>query len=155
LNKEQVMPALTPPLADWLSGQGQPPIAGFLGLKLTAASGGTSTVELAVGRRHHNPIGTVHGGILGDLADAAMGTALATLLAEGETFTTTDLGIHFLAPVLEGTLHAQATVVRRGRHAAYVECDVTTEDGAQVAKAHSTCFITVRREGSGKPAGIK
>jgi uncharacterized protein (TIGR00369 family) len=75
-----------------------------------------------------------------------MGTALATLLAEGETFTTTDLAIHFLAPVREGQLRARAGVIRRGRRAAYVECDVETEEGSLVARAHSTLLLT-RPEG--------
>ncbi|MDQ0884238.1 acyl-coenzyme A thioesterase PaaI-like protein [Peribacillus sp. V2I11] len=39
-------------------------------------------------------MGTVHGGILCDLADAAMGVAYATLLNEHETFTTVELKIN-------------------------------------------------------------
>ncbi|OGT28720.1 MAG: hypothetical protein A2Z17_00015 [Gammaproteobacteria bacterium RBG_16_66_13] len=94
------------------------PIADFVGLRMVSAESGSSVLEVAVDRRHHNPIGMVHGGIFADLADAAMGTALASLLAEGETLTTTDLAIHFLAPVREGLLRARAGVVRRGRRAA-------------------------------------
>ena len=128
-------------LSDWLSGAALPPIAELLGLKLVQAENGTATMTLAVDRRHHNPIGTVHGGILADLADAAMGTAVATTLAEGETFTTTGLSLHFLEPVREGLLRGQATVVRRGRRLAYAECDILTPDGALVARAQSTCFL--------------
>jgi uncharacterized protein (TIGR00369 family) len=135
------MPDLSQPLTDWLAGVSRPPIADFVGLRLVSADGGSSVLEVTVDRRHHNPIGTVHGGIFADLADAAMGTALATLLAEGETFTTTDLAIHFLAPVREGLLRARARVIRRGRRAAYVECDVETEEGSLVAKAQSTLLL--------------
>ena len=135
------MPDLPQPLTDWLAGVSRPPIADFVGLRLVSADGGSSVLEVTVDRRHHNPIGTVHGGIFADLADAAMGTALATLLAEGETFTTTDLAIHFLAPVREGLLRARARVIRRGRRAAYVECDVETEEGSLVAKAQSTLLL--------------
>jgi len=135
------MPDFPHPLTDWLAGVSRPPIADFVGMRLVSADGGSSVLEVAVDRRHHNPIGTVHGGIFADLADAAMGTALATLLAEGETFTTTDLAIHFLAPVREGLLRAHARVIRRGRRAAYVECDVETEEGSLVAKAQSTLLL--------------
>jgi len=75
-----------------------------------------------------------------------MGTAVATTLAEGETFTTTGLSLHFLEPVREGLLRGQATVVRRGRRLAYAECDILTPDGALVARAQSTCFLA-------RPAG--
>jgi uncharacterized protein (TIGR00369 family) len=136
------MPDLAQRLSDWLAGVSPPPIADFIGLRLVSAGSGSSVVEVNVDRRHHNPIGTVHGGIFADLADAAMGTALATLLAEGETFTTTDLAIHFLAPVREGQLRARADVIRRGCRAAYVECDVETEEGSLVARAHSTLLLT-------------
>jgi acyl-coenzyme A thioesterase PaaI-like protein len=38
--------------------------------------------------RQANPMGTLHGGIPCDLADAAMGFTYASTLAEGESFTT-------------------------------------------------------------------
>jgi len=135
------MPPISSLLRDWLSGAARPPIAEFFDLKLLHAEGGTATIEVHVSRRHHNPTGTVHGGVFADLADAAMGSALAGLLADGEAFTTTDLAVHFLVPVREGTLRARATVVRRGRSAAYIECDVQTADVTLVAKAQSTCLM--------------
>jgi len=99
---------------------------------------------------HHNPMGTVHGGILCDLADASMGTALASLLKEGETFTTVELAAHFFAPVRECILTAQAKVVRRGRTMAYVECEVIDEGGRLVGKFNSTCLIIAWPEESGE-----
>ena len=57
-----------------------------------------------------------------------------------------DLSIHFLAPVREGLLRARAKVIRRGRRAAYVECDVETEEGSLVARAQST-LLFARPEG--------
>jgi uncharacterized protein (TIGR00369 family) len=41
-------------------------------------------------------MGTVHGGILCDLAEAAMGFAYVSTLEDGETFTTLELKINFL-----------------------------------------------------------
>ena len=49
----------------------------------------------------HNPMGTLHGGIYCDLADAAMGYAYAATLGEGETFPTVELKINF-CPVRQG-----------------------------------------------------
>lgn len=41
----------------------------------------------------------IHGGLLCELADAAIGTAHSTLMGEGETFTSIDLKATFLRPV--------------------------------------------------------
>ena len=92
-----------------------PPIATLLGFTLTGVGDGEATIELKVDDRLANPMGTLHGGVLGDIADAAMGTAWASTLGEGETFTTLELKINFLKPVWSGTLraHRRAGGVRR------------------------------------------
>jgi acyl-coenzyme A thioesterase PaaI-like protein len=43
-------------------------------------------------------MGTLHGGILCDIADAAMGMAFASTLAPDESFTTIELKINFPGP---------------------------------------------------------
>ena len=40
-------------------------------------------------------MGTLHGGVLCDIADAAMGIAYSSNLDEGESFTTLELKINF------------------------------------------------------------
>src|SRR5262249_5705237 len=90
--------------------------------------------------RHHNSMGTLHGGIYCDLADAAMGYAYAATLAEGETFTTIELKIDFLRAVRKATLIAEAKVVKAGSTLGYVECEVKDQSGKMVAKAASTCM---------------
>jgi uncharacterized protein (TIGR00369 family) len=90
-------------------------------------------------------MGTLHGGILCDVADGAMGTAYASLLEEGETFTTLELKINFLKPVRAGRLTAVGTVLKSGRTVGLAECRVTDESGSLVAHATSTC-MTLRGE---------
>jgi len=72
--------------------------------------------------RHHNPMGTLRGGVYCDLADAAMGYAYAATLAEGESFTTVELKINFLRAVRKATLPAEAKVVKAGSTLGKVEC---------------------------------
>ena len=86
-------------------------------------------------------MGTVHGGVLCDLTDAAMGMAFASTLASDESFTTMTLTINFFRPVGQARLWAEAGVVNRGKNVGYVECEVTDENGKQIAKASSTCFL--------------
>lgn len=92
--------------------------------------------------RHANPMGTLHGGILCDLSDGAMGMACASLLEEGESFTTLELKINFLRPVRNAKLEARAKAVHAGKTQVYLECDiVTVPDEKLVAKVNSTCLI--------------
>jgi len=85
-------------------------------------------------------MGTLHGGVLCDIADAAMGIAYAANLAEGESFTTLELKIGFLKPVWKGHLTAEGKVLKQGRTTGLVECRITDEQGKLVAHATSTCM---------------
>jgi uncharacterized protein (TIGR00369 family) len=120
-----------------------PPVAQLLGLRLVEVGEGRAVFELDADERLWNPMGTVHGGILCDLADGALGVCWASLLEDGESYTTVELKINFLRPVREGRLRAVGTVTKRGRHIGMTECDVTDEEGRLVAKASAT-LMTLR-----------
>jgi uncharacterized protein (TIGR00369 family) len=117
-----------------------PPISRLVGFVLKSIAPGRAVFEMRAEARHHNPMGTLHGGIYCDIADAAMGFAYASTLGEGESFTTVELKINFLRAVRESTLTADAKVVKAGSTIGYVECDVTDQDGKLVAKVASTCL---------------
>jgi uncharacterized protein (TIGR00369 family) len=57
-----------------------PPVAELIGIEVVEAGAGTCTMRLEAGEQHSNPMGTIHGGILCDLADAAMGMAFFSTL---------------------------------------------------------------------------
>jgi uncharacterized protein (TIGR00369 family) len=116
------------------------PIGKLLGLSITSRGKGRATVEFETGGRYANPMGTLHGGVLCDLADAAMGVAYLGTLAEGETFATIELKINFLRPVWKAKLRAQAKVVRAGKTVGLVECDILDDQQQLVARASSTCM---------------
>src|SRR3979490_642435 len=89
-------------------------VARLIGFEAKDVADGHATVTLSAGPRHANPMGTLHGGILCDIADAAMGLAFASTLAPEETLTTVELKINFFRPVWQARLKAEGTVVRRG-----------------------------------------
>jgi uncharacterized protein (TIGR00369 family) len=95
-------------------------------------------------------MGTLHGGILCDIADAAMGIAFASTLEDGESFTTLELKINFLRPVWKDKLRASGKVVKRGRCVGMVECDVTNSQGALVARSSSTCLVLRGEQAAGR-----
>ena len=117
-----------------------PPIGRLLGFALKVIEPGRAVFEMEADERHHNPIGTLHGGVYCDLADAAMGYAYASTLGEGESFTTVELKINFFRPVRKGRLTAEARVVRAGTSLGYIECDVKDGEGRLLARASSTCM---------------
>jgi len=119
----------------------KPPIAELIGFNVEEIGDGHAIASLQSGPQHANPMGTLHGGVLCDVADAAMGMAFASTLAPGESFTTMTLGINFFRPVWQTRLRAEARVINRGKSVGYVECDVADENGKQIAKANSTCFV--------------
>jgi uncharacterized protein (TIGR00369 family) len=117
-----------------------PPIGRLLGFVMKAIEPGRAVFEMEADERHHNPMGTLHGGVYCDLADAAMGYAYASTLVEGESFTTVELKINFLRAVRRARLTAEGRVIKAGSILGYVECEVADQDGKLVAKASSTCM---------------
>ena len=79
-----------------------------------------------------------------------MGMAYASTLEEGETFTTLELKINFLKPVLTGKLVATGRVVKGGQTVGLVECDVVDDKDRLVARATSTCMTLRGDEARGR-----
>jgi uncharacterized protein (TIGR00369 family) len=122
----------------------------LIGFEAKDIADGRATVVLAAGPQHANPMGTLHGGILCDIADAAMGMAFASTLTPEESFTTVELKINFFRPVWQGELKAEGTVVQRGHTIGYVECNITDEENRLVARAASTCMVLRGQKASGR-----
>ncbi|MEA2425871.1 MAG: hypothetical protein QOH13_2281 [Thermoleophilaceae bacterium] len=117
-----------------------PPVAKLIGFAMTEVEPGRAVFEMDAGRQHASPLGSVHGGIICDLVDGAMGVSHASLLEEGETFTTLELKINFMKPVWSGHLRAEGKVIKAGRTIGLIEGRVTDESGSLVAYATSTCM---------------
>ena len=99
--------------------------------------------SLTPDERHMNPLGPVHGGILSTLLDSAMGCAVHTMLPAGATYTTLQLDVKFVRPVLAGAgrVLAEGTVIHAGRRTATAEGTVRDEAGAVYAHATTTCLV--------------
>lgn len=128
-----------------------PSIARTLGFKLIEVGSGAATMELmADTEKHANPMGTIHGGVLCDIADAAIGTAHATRLEEGESFTSIDLQVNFFRPVWNGRIRAVAKPVNVGRQISRYVCDILNDDDKLIAQATSTVMTLRGDQASGR-----
>jgi uncharacterized protein (TIGR00369 family) len=132
-------------IEDWLAGRVEGARVGTLvGFRLTGFQDGVVTMEMDAGPQHHNPMGTVHGGIFCDLADAAMGTAMAATLEEGESFTTLQLAASYLRAVREGKLVVTARIVHKGKSVGHAEAEIVDGEGRAVARFTSVCMVMRR-----------
>ncbi|MEB4613502.1 PaaI family thioesterase [Leucobacter sp. M11] len=122
------------------------PINRLLGFEVLAVSEGTAVLGFAADAAvHGNQQGTVHGGMLAELADASIGTAHSTLLDAGESLTSIDLRVTYLRPVWREHLRATARASHLGRTISHYDCEITRADGQPVARATST-VLTLRGE---------
>lgn len=119
-------------------------VSKLLGFRIVGIDAGFAKLELdADADLHGNQQGTVHGGMLCELADATIGTAHSTAIREGETFTSIDLKVNFFRPVWKSVLTATAKQVQHGKTVTHYHCEITREDGKMVALATST-VLTLR-----------
>jgi acyl-coenzyme A thioesterase 13 len=112
-------------------------------------SEGVCVVGGRVEARHLNINGVVHGGVYATILDTAMGGAVVTTLATTEVTATTSLYVEFLRPAREGqVLRATGRVVRRGRHLAFVQGNLTDGDDVLLSQAHGTWYIWSSGDGT-------
>jgi uncharacterized protein (TIGR00369 family) len=76
--------------------------------------------------------------MMADIADAAMGIAIATTISPDEDFTTMEMKISFFRPHIRGPLRAEGVVAKRGRRVAFTEAVLTNSEKQIVAKANGT-----------------
>jgi len=122
--------------------------ARLLGIRPRSLGDGRTRFELTVGEDHLNPNAVVHGGVVYSLADTAMGAALFAELEPGQTCTTLEIKINYLAPLRAGTLAAEAAVIGRTRRTGVLEARVHADDGPLVAVATGTFYVQAREERS-------
>jgi uncharacterized protein (TIGR00369 family) len=127
---------------------GAGPRAGWrdtVGARIAEVEAGRVVVELDAEAKHRHEGGVVQGGIITQIADAAMGMSLMTMQERGMANTTVELKINFIRPVVEGRLRAVGRVVEMRRSLLFSEADVFDAEGRLVARASSTCLAISRR----------
>lgn len=87
---------------------------------------------------HGNQQGTIHGGFLCELADAAIGTAHSTIMKKGQSFTSLDLKINFIRPTWKSKLVADAFPIYSGKTITHYQCHIKNEENKLVASVVST-----------------
>jgi uncharacterized protein (TIGR00369 family) len=128
---------VTPP-AGWME---------TLGARISESEPGRVVLELEAGPQHRHGGGVVQGGVITQIADAAMGMSLATLQEDQVWNTTIELKINFIRPVVSGRIRAVGRVVEMKQSLMFGEADVFDEQGRLVARASSTCLAVPEGQG--------
>jgi uncharacterized protein (TIGR00369 family) len=107
---------------------------------------GRTTWRMPADERFTNPVGVIQGGFLAACCDSAMGAATVTWARGEKVFSANaEMKISFLRPVSAGgMLTCASRVVSAGRRVAFVEAEVTDDEGNLVAKASSTYLLSPR-----------
>jgi len=124
-------------------GSTHPPCFQLLGMRGVEAREGAMTMSMAASGWLCNGFGVVYSGAIAYLADAAITLAAGTTVPAATAFSTIDLKLYLLRPVLpaDGELIARATITHRSRTIAIATCEITGPDGALIAQAAGSVLI--------------
>jgi uncharacterized protein (TIGR00369 family) len=93
--------------------------------------------------RFYNPMGTVHGGWTSTVLDSAMACAVHSMLKAGQAYTTVEMKVNFVRPLLEenGIVRCEGTIVYCGGRMATSEGRLFDASGTLIAHGSETCMI--------------
>lgn len=110
---------------------------GFLGCRYIKGSQSEVQIALTAGEQHTNSMGIIHGGVLTSLMDQAMGM-VATAAMDVDSCVTTNLNVHFLAPMHQGELKVTATVLHQAGRSITTQAEIHDEAGTLGCMATAT-----------------
>jgi uncharacterized protein (TIGR00369 family) len=123
------------------------PVSQLMGFALTEVDAGRAVFECEPSESHYNPAGSVHGGVISTLLDSALSCAVHTTLPAGTGYTTAELKVNFVRPVVAGSgrLRSEGRVIHAGSRLATAEARLTDASGRLYAHAVGTCLILAGR----------
>src|SRR5262245_16231726 len=127
-----------------------PAVASLIGFTIAEVEPGLAVVEFEAGERHANPMGTLHGGILCDIADAAMGMAYASSLEEPDRVPALDQASGRDQPTRPDRLEEVDLELQGRERLVVVECDIHDDKDRLVARASSTCMTLRGTQATGR-----
>ena len=116
------------------------------GLQIHDVSDEEATATVPVRDEVKQPMGLVHGGLYASIAEslASMATAMA-VAPEGKAAMGLSNATSFLRPITEGTVHARATRLHRGRTTWIWDVEITDDDGNLCALVRATVAVRPAR----------
>lgn len=119
------------------------PASSTIDYRPVEAGEGWAVLELEPREFHCNSFGTIQGGLIAAVIDAAFGSALMTVNPENRRFTTLDLSCRYIRAIApdSGAIRVRAQVEHHGRTTATVRAEVHDSSQRLVASATSTLLM--------------
>jgi uncharacterized protein (TIGR00369 family) len=125
---------------------GRDRLPGLLGVEIVVIEKGHVRMRLPLRPELLAPNGYLHAGTVVALADSSCGYGCIASMPDGATgFTTVELKTNFLATALDGTLHAESSLVHGGRTTQVWDATVSDEAGKTLALFRCTQLLLYPR----------
>lgn len=120
-----------------------PPFSQTTGVFLAEAEPNRVVFRGSPSAAFFNPIGTIHGGWTAAILDSAMACAVHTTLQAGQGYTTVEMKLNFVRPILPdlGEVTCEGVLVHRGGTLATSEGKLFDSRGRLLAHGSETCMI--------------
>ena len=106
----------------------------LVGIEIDDIEPGRAKLSLDVSEKHRQLQGIMHGGAIATLIDTAVAFAIVGASEPGAKFTTIEMKVNYLSPIIEGRVIADARLIRDGKRIVVAECDVFDAAGKMAAK---------------------
>lgn len=113
------------------------------GIDIARTEPGSAILTMPVGPAMHNGVGWLQGGMLVAIADEAMALALYPLLEKNEGIATIAESTSFIKGVRDGTILAEAKVIKKGRRVAFMEAEVRVDDEEKTLLSRTTASFAI------------
>lgn len=121
------------------------PFFRLLDIKIISYKEGHALLSMRVREDMHNGEGWLQGGIYTAIADEAMALAIYPSLDEVEHIATVSANTTFIKGIREGTLTAEARILKRGKRFIFAEADVKTHEREPVLLTRSSAVFSVSK----------
>lgn len=134
-----------------------PPLAHLTGMLITEVEPGSVTFTMPASEWLLSPPGFIQLGVLAMMADGSLGCSIQTSLPPATPYTTSDLSMSFLRPVVAdgGVLTSKGRVINSGRSLALSDVEIRDQAGRLMAHGTSRCFVLNQINPVPDPSGLE
>jgi uncharacterized protein (TIGR00369 family) len=134
-----------------------PPLAHLTGMFITDVQPGAVTFTMPTTEWLLSPPGYIQLGVLAMLADGSLGCSIQASLPPATPYTTSDLSLNFLRPVVAdgSALVARGRLIHSGRSLALSDVAIEDSNGRLMAHGTSRCFVLDQIDPAPDPTGIE
>ncbi|WP_332697792.1 PaaI family thioesterase [Bosea sp. (in: a-proteobacteria)] len=129
-----------------------PPFADAMDFDLAEVEEGRVVFVGKPSPRFFNPLGTIHGGWTATILDSAMACAAHSTLRIGEGYTTLEMKLNYVRPVMpeSGEVRCEGKLIHRGGTIATTEGRLVDARGKLLAHGTETCMIFSGQAAAGR-----